>query len=203
MASITTTIITCDCCGFSFADGSGEPYRHISFPVNGATEVRVFCISRGCDLHLSEALLAVADDHALTHQADVVPALTPLAAAPTITTSTSGGGGSAATTYYYKVSVLSRAGETVTSPEASTIIPPNGTATLSWPEVTGAVGYRIYRTETTGAYPGNALIGQADAPDTTFTDTNINPPTATPLPTADTSAGIAIVTVPYPLPVLP
>src|SRR5579871_1666182 len=73
--------------------------------------------------------------------------------APTQTSpSTSTSGGTlAAATYYYKITALSLGGETTPSGEQSQVTTGStSTVTVNWNAVTGATGYNIYRSTSTG-----------------------------------------------------
>lgn len=73
------------------------------------------------------------------------------ASAPTLVAATTGGT-LATGTYYYKVTALDSAGESIASAEASVAVTgPTGKVTVSWPAVSGATGYRIYRGTAAGA----------------------------------------------------
>lgn len=79
-----------------------------------------------------------------------------------------GGGTFAAGTYYWKVSAINAQGESIASVEVSAVIALNGSATITWNQVPGASGYRVYRGAAAGAqtlYYAVGLVG-------TFTDTN-------------------------------
>lgn len=71
---------------------------------------------------------------------------------PTVTLATSTSGGSlAAATYYYRVSVFNDSGETLASVEVSiTTTGATSTVTMSWDDIEGAKGYKVYG-RTTGA----------------------------------------------------
>jgi len=85
-------------------------------------------------------------------------------------TAVGSGGTFAAATYYWKVSATNAQGETLASAEVSAAIVANGSAGLSWTAVSGAAGYRIYRTTTAGAEGTSpALVAATTA--TTYTDT--------------------------------
>lgn len=104
--------------------------------------------------------------------------------APTVsapTTATTGGTLTAAT-YFYKVTSLTSAGETAGSNEVSKATTGSAsTVTLTWGAVTGATGYKIYRSTTTGAEHFLATVGAV----TTYTDTG-TATTSTVVPTVST-----------------
>jgi hypothetical protein len=63
------------------------------------------------------------------------------------------------TTYYYVMTSLTAAGQTAQSAEVSvTAASPNLTAVLTWTTVTGATGYNIYRSTTSGTYGASSLL---------------------------------------------
>lgn len=82
-----------------------------------------------------------------------------------------GGGTFAAASYFWKVTALNAEGETIGSTEATAAIALNGSATVTWTARTGATGYKIYRSATTGTENVSpALVGTVGAV-VTFTDT--------------------------------
>jgi ACR3 family arsenite efflux pump ArsB len=104
-------------------------------------------------------------------------------------TSTSTSGGSlAATTYYYKVTAIDSAGgETTPSAEKSQVTTgASSTVTLSWVPVTGASGYKIYRSTTALGGSGHEVyltttLGTVNGSNLNYTDDGITPVgTATP-----------------------
>jgi len=117
-----------------------------------------------------------------TTAAGVAP---PVASAPT-TSST--GGTLAAATYYYRVTALVAGGETAASNEVS--VATTGTTsknTLSWTSVSGATGYKIYRSTATNTEKYLGSVGGI----TTYNDTGgsttaTNYPTASTVPTIET-----------------
>jgi len=112
------------------------------------------------------------------------------AGTPSGTASTSGGSMSAAT-YYYIVTALNNNGETTKSTESSGLTVASGSTgsvVLSWTPVSGATGYKIYRTTSSGTYGATTLISTVKAPIATYTDTAASASTGTP-PTSNTTGG--------------
>lgn len=112
-------------------------------------------------------------------------------------TAVGSGGTFAAATYYWKIAATDVLGETVPSTEASATIALNGSANLAWTAVSGATGYRIYRSTTTGAQTGATslvtVIGSGAT--TTYTDTGTATTTGSVLATATATAANAAVTL--------
>lgn len=99
----------------------------------------------------------------------------PVVAAPTTATT---GGTLAAATYYYKVTATTPGGESAVSNEVSIATTgATSTVTLSWAAVTGATGYKVYRSTATNAETLLVALGAV----TTYTDTGaVTPGTVTP-----------------------
>lgn len=111
--------------------------------------------------------------------------------APTTPTATAVGTGGtfAAGTYYWKITATNAVGESLPSTEATATIVANGSATIAWTAVTGATGYRIYRSSTTGAENVSpALVGTSSG--SPFTDTGTAPTTGA-VPSTNTTSGAA------------
>lgn len=113
-----------------------------------------------------------------------VTADAPFAAATTSIASfgaaaTTGGHLSGGTTYYYEVTSTTGAGESIAGPE-SRYTPPAGTSTnqvtLSWPAVSGATGYKVYRSTSEGGEQLLATVG----PVTSYTDSTADTPSGYP-----------------------
>ncbi|WP_305781489.1 hypothetical protein [Nocardia nova] len=106
-------------------------------------------------------------------------------AAPTLNTPTTAttGGTLAAATYYYKVTTLTSLGESTGSNEKS-IATTGSTSknTLTWSAVTGATGYRVYRSTSSGTEKLLATLGTV----TTYADSGATVGTAT-VPTTNTA----------------
>lgn len=77
------------------------------------------------------------------------------------------------TTYYWVVTATNSNGETVVSNERSlAIVTPNLTATLAWAAVTGATGYKVYRSTAAGTYGATSLVTTISSGSTlTYNDT--------------------------------
>lgn len=70
-----------------------------------------------------------------------------------------GGSLTASTTYYYKVAWYDAVSDSYGSAEANaTTTVSDKTINLTWTAVSGATGYRVYRTTTAGSYPASSLI---------------------------------------------
>lgn len=98
--------------------------------------------------------------------------------APTATPSTTGGA-LIAGTYYYVVTALDGVGESLPSPEATSVIA-SGTAgktTLAWTAVLGAASYRIYRGTRPGYYDYYYTATTNAYVDVGGSGTNATPPT--------------------------
>jgi hypothetical protein len=93
--------------------------------------------------------------------------------------STSGGSLVGGTTYYYEVTSVTAAGESVAGSESS-YTPPAGTSTnqvtLNWPAVSGATGYKIYRSTTEGGEQLLATVGAV----TSYADNTAAAPSGSP-----------------------
>ena len=66
----------------------------------------------------------------------------------------SGGSLTASKTYYYVVTAVGAWGESAGTVASTSTTSSNKTITLTWPAVTGATGYNVYRTTTSGTYTG-------------------------------------------------
>jgi hypothetical protein len=86
-------------------------------------------------------------------------------------------------TYYYRVSATTAAGETVPCAEQSFALTATGGITISWPQVAGATGYRVYG-RTTGAELFIAAVAPGTA--TTYTDSGSITPSGA-MPTVNTA----------------
>src|SRR3990167_5244186 len=74
-------------------------------------------------------------------------------------TASSGGTLVDTTTYYWVITATNALGETLKSNQVSLVIAsPNQTANLSWANVVGATGYKVYRSTTTDVYTPTALL---------------------------------------------
>lgn len=98
---------------------------------------------------------------------------------------------SGANNYFYKVTATnSAAGESAKSAEVSTGVVSGGAITLSWTAVSGATGYNIYRSTTTGT---EVLVQSLTSPATSFYDQLTN--NVGPAPTVNTTANNGTVMV--------
>lgn len=105
------------------------------------------------------------------------------------TTPSTTGGTLAAGTYYYQATAYNAFGETVGTPQVSAVTTgTTGSVAVDWANVTGATGYRLYRTSISGGVGQRIYDGSISA----YTDTNAAVPGAAGPPTQDTSAGVAI-----------
>lgn len=92
------------------------------------------------------------------------------------------GGTFAAGSFFWKITAINSQGETTVSNEATATLVLNGSATLTWNQVTNATGYKVYRGTSTGAE--NHLITTIGSGSTlTYTDTGtvgsaVSPPGA-------------------------
>src|SRR5579884_3898954 len=77
--------------------------------------------------------------------------------------STTGGNLAANTPYYYKITATNANGESLASSELTYTTPNNGLSTnqitVNWAAVSGATGYKIYRSTTSGAETYLASVG--------------------------------------------
>jgi hypothetical protein len=112
---------------------------------------------------------------------------------PAATTARSSGGSlTASTTYYYTVTAVGPWGESAGTQASQTTGSSHRTITVSWPAVTGATGYNLYRTTTSGTFTGSGngvitlVVNTAQGtswvspytPTATFTDSGAITPTA-------------------------
>ncbi|HZD86455.1 MAG TPA: hypothetical protein VE088_00440 [Gaiellaceae bacterium] len=93
--------------------------------------------------------------------------------------STTGGHLAGGTTYYYEVTAVTGSGESIAGSESS-YTPPAGTTTnqvtLDWPAVSGATGYKIYRSTSEGGEQLLATLGAV----TSYADTSATVPSGSP-----------------------
>lgn len=92
-------------------------------------------------------------------------------------------------TYYYVVVAVDETGETLKGTESSAVVvaSPNNQVALTWPAVTGATGYKVYRTTTSGTYTTPSLVGTVET--NSLTDTLATPTSGAPLATATATYG--------------
>lgn len=111
----------------------------------------------------------------------------------------SGGSLAATTTYFYVVTAVDDVGETVASSQVSaTTTSTNKTIKIQWVESVGAVGYKIYRTTTSGTYGATSFVtafsyatSSTTGLENTFNDTGITLSTGQP-PAVSTVATAAM-----------
>ncbi|MSQ93232.1 MAG: hypothetical protein EXR98_01605 [Gemmataceae bacterium] len=127
-------------------------------------------------------------------------------------TGTPGGNLVSGTTYYYVITAIDSYGESLASNEKTfTANGTDKTAVLSWSQVAGATGYKIYRSTISGSYsPGNHFVKKVVGGATlTANDTNLpaptvgSPPKVLPIITirqAGTGAAIGVVAEPFQTP---
>jgi hypothetical protein len=94
------------------------------------------------------------------------------------TTPSSSGGSLATATYYYEITATNATGETTASNEKTAAVTgPNGSVALSWSEVSGATGYKVYRGQSSGHE--SILVATINGGATTdFVDTTAAPAAA-------------------------
>lgn len=115
--------------------------------------------------------------------------------APTGLSIAQGTGGSlpADTWFYYKVSALNAAGETLASLEVSTKTTPTlKISSITFSSVSGATGYRIYRSLVSGSYPSASLLATGATVTSPFADNGSSTPVAGVPITAPTAAQVVI-----------
>jgi hypothetical protein len=102
--------------------------------------------------------------------------------------SSTGGNLAQSTTYYYKVTATNALGETTASIEQSYLVPTSGTSTnqitLNWTAVTGATGYKVYRSTSSGSELLLATVSGGGT--TSYADTTGTTPAGA-LPTLNTT----------------
>lgn len=104
-------------------------------------------------------------------------------------TNTTGDGTFTAGTYYWKVTATNAYGETAGSNEITATLVTNGSLTLTWPTISGAASYNVYRGTAAGAE--NVKVASAITSNT-FKDTGNAGTAATP-PATDTGTGSGII----------
>jgi hypothetical protein len=107
---------------------------------------------------------------------------------PSGTPSTTGGS-MAAGTYYYTIVAFDGVGYGSPSAESAAIVTTTATSSvaLTWASASGAAGYRVYRTTTSGSYPASSLI--ATVTTNAHTDTLLSPSAGT-LPTTNNAYSV-------------
>jgi len=136
------------------------------------------------------------------------------AGTPTATSATSGGSCLDSTPYYYKVTALNDNGETIGTSQFTVTTGASGTnvnlITVAWSTVTGATGYKIYRSTENNDWDGDANDSWVDgrvvaAPTVTYQDNCSGDTASLTPPTANGSGGklaIGLATPSYALDVL-
>lgn len=150
--------------------------------INGATNYKLY---RGTTAGGENKLIATLSGGAVTYTDTGTAGTT--ASVPG--SNTTGDGSFTAGTYYWKVTATNAFGETATSNEVTATMSTNGSITLTWPTISGAAGYNVYRGTAAGAE--NKLVASAITA-TTFKDTGAAGTTATP-PGSDTGTGAGII----------
>lgn len=113
----------------------------------------------------------------------------------TLSGSATAGGALTAGTYKYYMTVLNANGESTVSNEVTvTTASSNLTATLNWTAVTGATGYKIYRTAAGGATGTELLIATLGLV-ITYADTAVGAPAGA-LPTTNTAVTPGVYAAP-------
>ncbi len=100
------------------------------------------------------------------------------------------GGSFAAGTYYWVVTATNAAGETIQSSQVSATLSASQKIAISWTQVPGATGYKVYRSTTSGTYGSSSLLTSiTNGTTVSYTDTGSATATGTP-PTAPTGSKI-------------
>ena len=99
------------------------------------------------------------------------------------------GGTFAPGTYFYVVAAVNAAGETIASNERTAVVGLNGRVSLTWTAVTGATGYRVYRSNVTGIFASPSLV--ATVAGTGLIDTGTATTAGTPLLAGQNVAAVA------------
>ena len=116
---------------------------------------------------------AAADTFSITINGKALTFAVPASPLQSNAVAASGGSLTTGTTYYWVITAVFAYGETVVSNEKSLAIStPNLTANLSWAAVTGATGYNVYRSTTSGTYGATSLVtGITGGSTLTYSDT--------------------------------
>ena len=144
-------------------------------------------------LELQITQVGTTDGSSMIRQAlDVATVMPPYGLAYTLSAAGAGGVWAAAGIVYYVLTAINALGQTVASIELSvTIDVATKKVILTWPQITGATGYKLYRAATPGAYGASSLrvpIGSGST--LTYTDDGSACSSGAP-PTANTTAGAA------------
>ena len=146
--------------------------------VSGATEYRVYRRTSTASGYASPALVcATAATECIDTKSTPDPKAPPISSITQPSATYSTGGSISAGTYYYALTAIDTWGFETTIGTQKTLsnVPDGSTVALSWASVTGAAGYRIYRTKISGIYNSPSLICSTIAPTTICTD-NLNTP---------------------------
>jgi len=101
------------------------------------------------------------------------------------------GGSFAAGTFYYVVTAFNATGETIASFEVSSVAASGDKVTVSWDEISGASGYRLYRSTTAGTYGASSKVGSDITPGSTTSVEDSGSATGTGTPaTTNTTGGV-------------
>lgn len=176
-----------------YLDSHGSTFNLTRNPAIAATGVELFIGDAGVLVPTGTQVSALPSDPSLdaitfttTNSGTTSAQLGPPSG---VTVTPSGSGGSLTpNTYYYHVTTYTGYGETPGSPDqAGVITTGTGSNAITWGAVTGAVGYRIYRSIVANSL-GNLI---ADLPGLAYTDTGAVSPGAQE-PTANQSAGVRL-----------
>jgi autotransporter-associated beta strand protein len=112
-----------------------------------------------------------------------------------------GGALAAPVTYYYEITATSPAGESSPSNQESIVTSAgNQQVSLSWNQVVGATGYRIYRSTVSGDFTGALLATITSGSQTAYLDAGATAALAAPVQAAPTQSGggsLAVATYYY------
>jgi hypothetical protein len=144
-------------------------------------------------LELRITQVGATDGSSMMRQAlDTATVMPPYGLAYTLTAAGAGGQWGTAQTAYYVLTATNALGQTVASVELSvTIDVATKKVVLTWPKITGATGYKLYRTSTPGTYGASSLrvtIGSGST--LTYTDDGSACSAGAP-PSANTTGGAA------------
>jgi hypothetical protein len=81
------------------------------------------------------------------------------------------GGAFTAGTYFVVITAFNGTGETTSSAEVTFTVTANQKVTITWDEVVGASGYRVYLSTTSGVYGASSKVGGDITPSSTHTVT--------------------------------
>lgn len=125
-----------------------------------------------------------------------------LCAAPVQANAVASSGGTLVdtSTYYWVVTATNANGETVVSNEKSLLIAaPNQQATISWAQVSGATGYKVYRNTSSGVFTNKLLATITSGSTVSYLDTGTATGAGTP-PGGTTAVGDDVV-IDLPVPI--